>query len=239
MKKFAILCFSLLMFLSFSGCSDSNRFMNDNEIKDITENPKGTIIFSYKTLDTADSNDERTTRTLNFELYYEKAPITVTNFIKLVNDGFYNDTYCQDYADNMGNDNYLNVDAYVYDVDNADTENIDESELKIQKTLDYTIKGEFSENGWSKNDLKHISGIMSMVRVDNNKDSADFEYMICLDSFTERDGNYAAFGKIDVISPELMNDLIAMGGYNNDFKVDTITVDTNDIDFKAPLMIKK
>ena len=239
MKKFTLVCFSLLMIFSFSGCS-SNRFMNDNEIKDITENPTGTITFTYKTLDTTDSDDAMTTRTVNFVLYYENAPITVTNFIKLVNDGFYNLSYCQDFtATNTGSDNFLSVDAYEYDEDDEDTEDIDESESLVQKTLDYTIKGEFSENGWTKNDIEHLSGIMSMVRGDE-MDSANFQFMICMSDFSDsRDGNYAAFGKIDKLESAFLNDLIKMSSLSAyDFQVVKITVDTKNIDFGTPLMIK-
>ena len=44
----------------------------------------------------------------------------------------------------------------------------------------YTIKGEFTENGYEKNTLKHEKGIVSMARSQDN-DSAGSQFFICID----------------------------------------------------------
>ena len=58
----------------------------------------------------------------------------------------------------------------------------------------YTIKGEFSDNGF-ENDLKHEKGIISMARSSDN-DSAGSQFFIMLDKSDFLDGKYAAFGKV-------------------------------------------
>jgi peptidyl-prolyl cis-trans isomerase B (cyclophilin B) len=95
------------------------------------------------------------------------APITVQNFLKLVNSGYYNGvniTRVQPgFVAQMGQ--------------GAGTE---------------SIKGEFSSNGF-KNDLSHRKGILSMART-TDKDSATDQFFIMLYTNTGLDGDYASFG---------------------------------------------
>ncbi|MBQ1377209.1 MAG: peptidylprolyl isomerase, partial [Lachnospiraceae bacterium] len=58
----------------------------------------------------------------------------------------------------------------------------------------YTIKGEFSSNGW-KNDLKHERGVLSMARA-MDPDSAGSQFFIMVEAAPYLDGQYAAFGKV-------------------------------------------
>jgi len=58
----------------------------------------------------------------------------------------------------------------------------------------YTIKGEFSANGW-KNDLKHTRGVLSMARA-MDPNSAGSQFFIMVDDAPHLDGQYAAFGKV-------------------------------------------
>ena len=58
----------------------------------------------------------------------------------------------------------------------------------------YSIKGEFTYNGFS-NDLKHTPGVLSMARaVDPN--SAGSQFFIMHETSPHLDGQYAAFGKV-------------------------------------------
>lgn len=112
--------------------------------------------------------------TMTLELYPDKAPITVENFLAYVNDGFYNGlTFHRIYkgfmiqggdpkGDGTGNGNRP------------------------------AIKGEFSSNGVD-NDLSHKRGVISMARTNVN-DSATSQFFICDADSTFLDGNYAAFG---------------------------------------------
>ena len=58
----------------------------------------------------------------------------------------------------------------------------------------YSIKGEFSQNG-VKNDLKHTKGVLSMARA-MHPDSAGSQFFIMHEDAPHLDGSYAAFGKV-------------------------------------------
>lgn len=109
------------------------------------------------------------------ELYPEIAPNTVNNFISLTKSGFYdNNTF------------HRLVPGFV--LQGGDPDGIGSG------GPDYTIKGEFSENGF-ENNLKHEKGIVSMARGTEN-DSAGSQFFIVLEKTEYLDGKYAAFGKV-------------------------------------------
>lgn len=58
----------------------------------------------------------------------------------------------------------------------------------------YTIKGEFSANGF-KNDLKHERGVLSMARA-MDPNSAGSQFFIMTSTSPHLDGQYAAFGRV-------------------------------------------
>ncbi len=58
----------------------------------------------------------------------------------------------------------------------------------------YTIKGEFTSNGF-KNDLKHTRGVLSMARA-MDPNSAGSQFFIMHEDYPSLDGQYAAFGKL-------------------------------------------
>ncbi|MBQ5588849.1 MAG: peptidylprolyl isomerase [Anaerotignum sp.] len=109
------------------------------------------------------------------ELYPEIAPISVENFEKLANDGFYDGLIfhrvipnfmiqggCPD-GTGMGGPGW-------------------------------NIKGEFAMNG-VQNNLKHTRGVLSMARA-MHPDSAGSQFFIMVANSPHLDGQYAAFGKI-------------------------------------------
>ena len=57
-----------------------------------------------------------------------------------------------------------------------------------------TIKGEFASNGWKKNNIKHVAGVISIARA-TDKNSASSQFFICSATSEHLDGEYAAFGK--------------------------------------------
>ena len=111
------------------------------------------------------------------ELYPEYAPKTVENFLKLVNDGFYNGlTFHRVYAGFMAQ--------------GGDPEGTGMGGSKDK------IYGEFPANGFSQNTLSHTRGVISMARSQENN-SASSQFFICYsDGCTQLDGEYAAFGKV-------------------------------------------
>ena len=112
---------------------------------------------------------------ISLELDADTAPITVTNFVNLAKDGFYDgltfhriiDGFMIQGGDPLGNG----------------TGGSDE-----------TIKGEFSDNG-VENDISHVRGTISMAR-SSDPDSASSQFFIVHQDSTYLDGQYAAFGHV-------------------------------------------
>lgn len=61
--------------------------------------------------------------------------------------------------------------------------------------IETSLYGEFEDNGYLHNDLRHRRGVISMVRGDEY-DSASCQFFICTDNYYQLDGQYAAFGYI-------------------------------------------
>lgn len=109
------------------------------------------------------------------ELYPNIAPNTVNNFISLVKKGFYD-----------GNTFHRLVPGFVLqggDPEGAGTGG-----------PGYTIKGEFTSNGF-KNNLKHTPKVVSMAR-STDPDSAGSQFFIVLGDASNLDREYASFGKV-------------------------------------------
>jgi len=112
---------------------------------------------------------------LKAELYPEKAPNTVNNFIDLVDKEYYDKTIF-----------HRVIEGFMIqggDPDGTGTGG-----------PGYGIKGEFSSNGF-ENDLKHLRGVLSMARA-QNPDSAGSQFFIMHADSPHLDGQYAAFGKV-------------------------------------------
>ena len=109
------------------------------------------------------------------ELYPEKAPNTVNNFLSLVNKGFYDGLI------------FHRVIAG-FMIQGGDPEGTG------MGGPGYSIKGEFSMNG-SANDLRHTRGVLSMARA-MDPDSAGSQFFVMHQDAPHLDGQYAAFGKV-------------------------------------------
>lgn len=109
------------------------------------------------------------------ELYPEIAPISVNNFISLINKGFYNGLiFHRVIAGFMIQGGCPNGNG--------------------MGGPGYSIKGEFEMNG-VKNDLAHERGVLSMARA-MNPNSAGSQFFIMHEDAPYLDGQYAAFGKV-------------------------------------------
>jgi len=108
-------------------------------------------------------------------LYPEIAPISVKNFQKLVDGGFYNGLIF-----------HRVIPGFMIQGGCP--------QGKGTGGPGWTIKGEFARNG-VKNDLKHTRGVLSMAR-SMAPDSAGSQFFIMHDDAPHLDGNYAAFGKL-------------------------------------------
>lgn len=111
-----------------------------------------------------------------FELYPEFAPETVENFVNLSNSGFYD-----------GLTFHRIIAGFMVQGGDPKGDGTGGAENKI--------KGEFAENGFSQNTLKHTNGVISMAR-SNDPNSASSQFFIMDGVVSALDGKYAAFGKL-------------------------------------------
>ena len=155
------------------------------------------------------------------ELYPEYAENTVNNFISLVKKGFYdNNTF------------HRLVPGFVLQGGDPKGQGIGGP--------GYSIKGEFSENGYEKNTLSHEKGIVSMARgVD--EDSAGSQFFICIADAKNLDNKYAAFGKVldgwdsinKIVETEKVADQ-ASGKLQNNLTIKKAIVDTKGKEYPEP-----
>lgn len=201
---------------------------------------------------------------IKMELYPEYAPNTVTNFIKLVEKGYYNekviygkDEVCLYLGRNQEGDAVNPKISLISDNVEADSEN----------DYDYTIPGEFVANGFKKNTLKHEKGIISLIRNDYTQyvptltkesyNSGNSQVGIMMtDQASNLNGVYAAFGKIteglDILEKIYKETELAPKETNEDGteveggierfkaypKIKSATVDTHGIDYGVPVTEK-
>ena len=114
-------------------------------------------------------------KTIRLELYPEIAPITVENFLDLVNKGFYN-----------GLSFHRIIPGFM--IQGGDPSG------NGTGGPGYEIKGEFKSNGVN-NDIKHERGVISMARA-FDPNSAGSQFFIMHKDAPHLDGEYAAFGKV-------------------------------------------
>ncbi|MBO4988440.1 MAG: peptidylprolyl isomerase [Lachnospiraceae bacterium] len=154
------------------------------------------------------------------ELYPEIAPVSVNNFISLIQKNYYDGLIfhrvirgfmiqggCPD-GTGMGGPGY-------------------------------SIPGEFNQNGF-KNDLKHTEGVLSMARA-MHPDSAGSQFFIMHKTSPHLDGAYAAFGKV-IEGMDIVNKIAETPTNFSDRpldeqKIKSMTVDTFGVDYPEPKKI--
>ena len=110
---------------------------------------------------------------MHFELFPLQAPVTVANFAKIANDGFYDGlTFCRIVKD------------YVIQSGSPDND--------IMTDSDFHILGEFGENGYPTG-IDHRRGAISMAR-DDAFNTAGTQFFITHQDAHKLDNRYAAFG---------------------------------------------
>ncbi len=115
-------------------------------------------------------------RVFKAELYPDKAPNTVNNFVSLVGKGFYDGII------------FHRVIAG-FMIQGGDPTGTGTG------GPGYHIKGEFSSNRFPQNDVEHVRGVLSMARA-QHPDSAGSQFFVMHADADYLDGQYAAFGKV-------------------------------------------
>lgn len=217
LKFITILAISAVLSISIVGCSNSksNEKVKEDNTKKQTEEKIDEKDLPEVTIKVKDYG------TMKGVLYPNKAPNTVNNFIALANSGFYDNlTFHRVIKDFM--------------IQGGDPEGIGTG------GPGYSIKGEFSSNGFD-NDLKHTEGVLSMART-RDKDSGGSQFFIMTKDSPHLDGDYAAFGKIteglDVLHK--IEDVKTDSNDKplNEVKIESIKVDTKGKEYKEPEKIK-
>ncbi len=156
------------------------------------------------------------------ELEPKVAPNTVANFISLVKDGFYDGLIFHRVIPGFmiqGGDPAGNGSG----------------------GPDYSIAGEFTNNGF-ENNLKHERGVISMARTNGNPNSAGSQFFIMTEASSHLDGDYAAFGKV-IEGMETVDEIVAVDRDATDKpleeqKMKKVEVDTKGFDYPAPVVQK-
>ena len=153
MKKIVIIFVGILLCLT--GCSEEKEYLSGKINAEIDVENYGLI---------------------SIELDADVAPITVTNFVKLVNEKFYD-----------GLTFHRIIDGFM--IQGGDPSH-DGTGGSVEK-----IKGEFALNG-VENNISHTRGVISMARRGDSYNSASSQFFIVHEDSTFLDGGYAAFGYV-------------------------------------------
>ena len=162
MKKLSVLLLLLVMFIT--GCSIKNLFVKENQKENLMTGKINAVI------------DVKDYGVIKLELDADVAPITVTNFVNLVDSKFYD-----------GLTFHRIMKGFMIQGGDPEHNGTGGSEK--------TIKGEFSSNG-VENSISHVRGVISMGRRSNDNNSASSQFFIVQEDSTFLDGQYAAFGKV-------------------------------------------
>lgn len=153
------------------------------------------------------------------ELYPDKAPNTVNNFISLVKSGFYDGLI------------FHRVIAG-FMIQGGDPAGIGTG------GPGYCIMGEFALNGFKANDIKHVRGVLSMARA-MSPNSAGSQFFIMHANSSHLDGQYAAFGKV-IEGIEVVDEIASVKTDWNDKPrtpqtMKKVTVETFGIEYAQPV----
>ncbi len=151
------------------------------------------------------------------ELYPDIAPVSVNNFISLIQKNFYDGLI-------------LHRVIRGFMIQGGDPQGTG------MGGPGYSIKGEFAANGF-QNDLKHTEGVLSMAR-SMMPDSAGSQFFIMHKNAPHLDGSYAAFGKIiegmDVVNKIAETPTDYSDRPLEDQKIAAVTVETFGVDYPEP-----
>ena len=155
---------------------------------------------------------------IEVELYYDKAPNTVRNFISLIEKKFYDGLIF-----------HRVIPGFMIQGGCPNGNGMGDP--------GYSIKGEFSKNGFKANDLSHKRGVISMARA-MRPDSAGSQFFIMHADADYLDGEYAAFGQVISGMEEVDKIAETPTGYMDrpyeDQIIASVTVDTKGEKYEEP-----
>ena len=151
--------------------------------------------------------------TMTAELYPEKAPKTVANFLSLIESDFFSGLIFHRVLKGF----MIQGGGYTEDMADTDAK---------------SIKGEFKANGFMQNDLKHTRGVLSMART-SDPNSASSQFFIMHQDAPHLDAQYAGFGKLtdgfDVLDAIASTKTGSYGWYMQDVPKTPIVIEKMEI----------
>ena len=141
---------------------------------------------------------------IEVELDSEAAPITVANFLNLVDEGFYD-----------GLTFHRIILGFM--IQGGDPDGTGSGGLNDK------ITGEFAKNGWD-NPISHKRGVISMART-NDPNSASCQFFITNVDAIFLDGQYAAFGHV-ISGMEVVDEISAVSTDENDRPDTPVVIET-------------
>lgn len=155
------------------------------------------------------------------ELYPEIAPNTVNNFIDLINKGFYDGLIF-----------HRVIPGFMIQGGCPEGSGMGNP--------GYSIKGEFSRNGF-KNELKHKKGVLSMARA-MDPNSAGSQFFLMVNDSPHLDDQYASFGKV-IEGIEVADEIVKTKRNRDDRPsedqlIKSMTVETFGETYKQPEIIE-
>lgn len=204
----AVLLVIVLAFVSFKDSEDEINLEVDEKILELINSDK-----YEETEETSDyvKIDVKDFGSIIAILYPDVAPITVSNFKKLVSEGFYN-----------GITFHRVINDFMIQCGDPTGTGIYGSEE--------TIKGEFKENGF-KNVLSHTRGVLSMARkgaeveTSETYNSASSQFFIVQKDSTYLDGKYASFGRV-LKGIEIVDEIVLVDTDNSDKPINDVVIDS-------------
>ena len=175
LRVLALVLCTVLMTLSFTACGG-------NPAKDMDD-----VVYVEIDMQSGDY--------IKLELYTTIAPITVSNFVELCNENFYDGLIF-----------HRVISGFMIQGGDPTGTGMGGS--------DKSIKGEFNNNGVI-NSLSHKRGVISMARNSISMDSASSQFFICHADATFLDGDYAAFGAV-IEGIETVDKIAAVATDGND-----------------------
>ncbi|MBO1512068.1 peptidylprolyl isomerase [Metabacillus bambusae] len=211
--RFVQVVFFCVIFTIVGGCNNSGEVQTEeSEVKKSVQVIEENPIVTI----TMENNDE-----IKVELYPNIAPNTVNNFITLAESGFYDGVIF-----------HRVIPGFMIqggDPDGTGTGG-----------PDYSIKGEFTSNGF-ENKLKHERGVISMART-QEPNSAGSQFFIMVADASSLDGDYAAFGKVTE-GMEAVDRIVDVKTDQQDKpleeqKIKQVTVETFGIEYPEPKKVE-
>lgn len=159
---------------------------------------------------------------IKIELYPKIAPTTVNNFVHLVQQGFYDGTIF-----------HRVIPGFM--IQGGDPQGTG------MGGPGYSIRGEFSGNGFPNN-LRHTRGVISMAR-SAQPNSAGSQFFLMVADSPHLDGQYAAFGQV-ISGLEVCDQIVATKRDRSDRplveqKMQSVTVDTFGVEYPEPAKLNR